>query len=409
MAAAATLVLTAAASSDSFSQLHYGSNPSSASSIIDALLQQSTTTDESVNAAITISTVASLDTSIETDIISEGFYGDNDYVYTDAASSTTIQSYNSANVCALSVNDARSKVCNSLHHPSNNEASVMTECKDAMDCVRGEACFLDVTCEDASSGSGTSTTSSAAASSTTTTSGEDDDDDSFDISHYVMLGKDMEGETMTLANGMFQTTSTAATAMATEEEPVSAEAMNSESFASLTMHSGSDSTYTSSQSSSQTIASQIETIFTSIQSTIDNELFLSETPLSDWIPSTVYRFNGFYDGLKIMHSVGVAGKKLYIGSNSPENDFLSTGQVIENNVDCEHCFMYGLVNVAAFLAQAMKETIRYDACDENSWDRVGSRETYPIRLVICYIVCCYVVVVVSVSVMVTIHVMPSHH
>ena len=164
-------------------------------------------------------------------------------------------------------------------------------------------------------------------------------------------------------------------------EPIAA-AINSESFDSLTMHSGSDSTYTSSQSSSQTIASQIETIFTSIQSTIDNELFLSETPLSDWIPSTVYRFNGFYDGLKIMHSVGVAGKKLYIGSNSPTNDFLSTGQVIENNVDCEHCFMYGLVNVAAFLAQAMEETIRYDACDENSWDRVGSRETYPIRLVI---------------------------
>ena len=89
-----------------------------------------------------------------------------------------------------------------------------------------------------------------------------------------------------------------------------------------------------------------------------------------------------------MHSVGVAGKKLYIGSNSPTNDFLSTGQVIENNVDCEHCFMYGLVNVAAFLAQAMKETIRYDACDENSWDRVGSRETYPIRLVIVTVLCC---------------------
>lgn len=28
---------------------------------------------------------------------------------------------------------------------------------------------------------------------------------------------------------------------------------------------------------------------------------------------------------------------------------------------------------------AMKETIRYDACDENSWDRVGSMEMYPIR------------------------------
>ena len=29
---------------------------------------------------------------------------------------------------------------------------------------------------------------------------------------------------------------------------------------------------------------------------------------------------------------------------------------------------YGLVNLAAFLAQSMKETIKYDACDENNWD-----------------------------------------
>jgi predicted chitinase len=36
---------------------------------------------------------------------------------------------------------------------------------------------------------------------------------------------------------------------------------------------------------------------------------------------------------------------------------------------------YALVNVAAFLAQSMKETIKYDACDENSWDLVGG--TYP--------------------------------
>ena len=27
-----------------------------------------------------------------------------------------------------------------------------------------------------------------------------------------------------------------------------------------------------------------------------------------------------------------------------------------------------MVSVAAFLAQSMKETIQYDACDENNWD-----------------------------------------
>jgi len=35
----------------------------------------------------------------------------------------------------------------------------------------------------------------------------------------------------------------------------------------------------------------------------------------------------------------------------------------------------GKLNLAAFLAQSMKETIRYDVCDENSWDLVNG--VYP--------------------------------
>ncbi len=74
---------------------------------------------------------------------------------------------------------------------------------------------------------------------------------------------------------------------------------------------------------------------------IDNNLFLYETPAMEWEPSSVYRFDGFFSGMQVMHSEGVAGKTLYMGG------------------DCAHCHMYGLINVAAFLAQAMKETIRY--------------------------------------------------
>ena len=40
---------------------------------------------------------------------------------------------------------------------------------------------------------------------------------------------------------------------------------------------------------------------------------------------------------------------------------------------------YALVNLAAFLAQSMKETIRYDACDENNWD---STNNYQIPMLI---------------------------
>ena len=111
----------------------------------------------------------------------------------------------------------------------------------------------------------------------------------------------------------------------------------------------------------------VEQTFLQMKDAINNNLFLYETPMMEWVPSTVYRFDGFFDGLQIMHSQGVAGKTIYLGP-----------PVTENGEECAHCHMYGLVNVAAFLAQAMKETIRYDACDENSWDRVGDRLMYPI-------------------------------
>ena len=107
----------------------------------------------------------------------------------------------------------------------------------------------------------------------------------------------------------------------------------------------------------------VEKAFLATQDAFDNELFLYETPGMQWVPSSVYRFSGLFDGLKIMHSQGIAGRKLYVGGDDRS---------------CRHCHMYGLVNVAAFLAQAMKETIRYDACDENSWDRVGRDKRYPI-------------------------------
>lgn len=107
----------------------------------------------------------------------------------------------------------------------------------------------------------------------------------------------------------------------------------------------------------------VEETFKSIKTIINTKLFLYETPDMQWLPSTVYDFDGFFDGLQLMYKQGVNGKKMYMGGNDP---------------DCPHCHMYGIVNIAAFLAQAMKETIRYDACDENSWDRVGDLKMYPI-------------------------------
>lgn len=130
---------------------------------------------------------------------------------------------------------------------------------------------------------------------------------------------------------------------------------------------GSTSSSSSSSSYTGTIKTfgheAVEETFQSIKDVINTKLFLYETPDMQWLPSTVYRFDGFFDGLQLMYKQGVNGKKIYMGGNDP---------------GCPHCHMYGLVNIAAFLAQAMKETIRYDACDENSWDRVGDKKMYPI-------------------------------
>ena len=97
----------------------------------------------------------------------------------------------------------------------------------------------------------------------------------------------------------------------------------------------------------------------SVKDEINNKLLLYQTPGYQWIPSSVYRYEDLKESLYVMATEGVAGKKFYIGESDVEN-----GHV------------YGLVNLAAFLAQSMKETIQYDTCDENSWDLVGGK--YPL-------------------------------
>ena len=92
---------------------------------------------------------------------------------------------------------------------------------------------------------------------------------------------------------------------------------------------------------------------------IDSKLFVYNDPSRGWVKSNVYHFTDFHAGLISMATKGVANKRLYIGGENVEN-----GHV------------YGLVNVAAFIAQSMKETIQYDACDENSWDMVNGK--YPL-------------------------------
>jgi predicted chitinase len=76
-------------------------------------------------------------------------------------------------------------------------------------------------------------------------------------------------------------------------------------------------------------------------------VFTYQTPDGGWLPSTLYTWKDMIEGVKIMATSGIGDQKLFVGEGGNYN--------------------YGLVNLAGFLGQCMKETIMYNACDENNW------------------------------------------
>lgn len=80
-----------------------------------------------------------------------------------------------------------------------------------------------------------------------------------------------------------------------------------------------------------------------------SKILLSQQPDLSWAPSTMYHWEDLIQALNGMSEKGVGGVKFWLGNAGDDPK-------------------YGMVSVAAFLAQSMKETIQYDACDENNWD-----------------------------------------
>jgi len=66
-----------------------------------------------------------------------------------------------------------------------------------------------------------------------------------------------------------------------------------------------------------------------------------------WKESDIYTWSDMITAVRLMATVGVGDLKLWLGGEGQRD--------------------YGLVNIAAFLAQCMQETIQYNACDENNW------------------------------------------
>ncbi|GGD76146.1 chitinase N-terminal domain-containing protein [Lacimicrobium alkaliphilum] len=102
----------------------------------------------------------------------------------------------------------------------------------------------------------------------------------------------------------------------------------------------------------------------SIETLVNNEVFLYQTPSNSWIPSTVYKWGDFLQALNAMHNQGVGDVKFWL---------------IDENTDEATNILYAKVAIAAFLAQSMKETIQYNACDENNWSiNTGDPVNYPL-------------------------------
>ncbi|KAL7558655.1 hypothetical protein ACA910_010031 [Epithemia clementina (nom. ined.)] len=89
-----------------------------------------------------------------------------------------------------------------------------------------------------------------------------------------------------------------------------------------------------------------------VSAEFNSNIFLSQPPdpNASPVPSTVYKFEDFITALKKLRDAGEQFQ-FWLGDDcSVESEAIA------------------MVSIAAFLGQAMIETIIYDACDENNWD-----------------------------------------
>ena len=99
----------------------------------------------------------------------------------------------------------------------------------------------------------------------------------------------------------------------------------------------------------------LSSVLTANKTTFSSKLLLSQDVDGKAChPSTIYNFDGFLKALETMVKTGVNNNHFYAGD------------------DTEKGLQYGLVNIAAFIAQCIEETIIFDACDENNWSKGGA-------------------------------------
>ena len=100
---------------------------------------------------------------------------------------------------------------------------------------------------------------------------------------------------------------------------------------------------------------RIDSVLLGDGSRFDTEILQCRTLMS-WSPSTIYKWRDFVQAIATTYGLGIGDNRLWLGDEDMEGAARA---------------QYALVNLAAFLAQSMKESIKYDACDENNWDNTN--------------------------------------
>ncbi|KAL7471890.1 hypothetical protein ACHAXS_012197 [Conticribra weissflogii] len=102
---------------------------------------------------------------------------------------------------------------------------------------------------------------------------------------------------------------------------------------------------------SQSNIDRIEFIVNSVQSNLENDVFIIQTRSGSTFPSTLYTFGGFRAGLLFHSTVGVSDNYFYLGEEPTSEE--SRGFEIE----------YGIANLALFLSKMMTNVIAYESCE----------------------------------------------
>eukprot|EP00808_Paulinella_micropora_P024651 g2588.t1 len=197
----------------------------------------------------------------------------------------------------------------------------------------GKCHFSDCTCLGSACLGGTVSTTTAPTSTTSTTS-TSTAPTSTATSTSTAAGTTTSSQAST-------TTSTTTTAPATSSTTTSAPTSSISTTASTPATTGPANPGT---------AAQVLAVY---DTTSPDTILTSQRPDLSWGPSKVYKWEDFLKPTKNMYETGVGASKLWLGDGSANG------------------ITYGVVNLAAFLAQSMKETIQYDVCDENNWDQTS--------------------------------------